>query len=579
MAALFDVTCCHPRRWSIEDDDEETIIIKEHDTTLQIIRNADNSEPTKSVEEVATESKRRIKEEREALGWTLDSSVRGVVIMGTAVFVSSELLRLAKEAAGCSDEPEEICEGRVYGMKPTSILTNIMAIVGLLSAVLMPLIGSIIDHTTYRRAVGRISGGLMTLFILIQVLLLPKHWFAASIVQIFVAFSYMVHLTVVYAYLPELTTSSERLVHYTSQFIAAQYASSVLFLIFMVAMLSVAPNQLLDHYASVDFSQSLIVVVCILFLGYAWTFLFRKRPASQHVPEGTNLLTAGIYKILQSSRTIMLHHSAIKWFLISVAFTEAATYTFSTIAITYMTDQLNFTSRENGICILILLLFGVPGTRIAAHLNKVNPIWSLQACLIVWIVTTVLAAITMKDEGHQGLAYIFAMFWGLCLGWIHPTEKTLYCTIIPRGQEAELMGSYICASQILAWMPSLVFSIMNEAGISMRVGFSSLTLYFIASFFILFMVGDYEAAVKHARSFDRTKPFLTDRDSTSDHHQPNNPRKRSEVDFVMLSDYEEAMAHRQSIYTSSDSDTSSTFPDSQCQLGCNQPMPLTSIDL
>ena len=562
MAALFDIACCPGPTipWIYEDDDEQDTILKRIDDTYN---NHKDSSTAPSPEDAA-EARRRDKEEKEAFGWILDSSVRGVVIMGTAVFVSSELLRLAKDAAGC-DGSSDVCEGRVYGMKPTSLLTNIMAVVGLISAFLMPLIGSIIDHTTYRRAVGRISGGLMTFFILVQVLLLPNHWFAASIMQVLVAFSYMVHLTVVYAYLPELTHNAERLVHYTAHFIAAQYSSSVLFLVLMVAILSVAPQ---DHYASVDFSQSLIVVVCFLFLGYAWTFLFRKRPASQHVPEGTNLLTAGFYKVFQTSRTIVHYHSAIKWFLVSVAFTEAATYTFSTIAITYMTDQLNFTSRENGICILILLLFGVPGTRVAAYMNKINPIWSLQACLLLWIGTTSLAALTLKDPGQQNLAYVFAMFWGLCLGWIHPTEKTLYCTIIPRGQEAELMGTYICASQTLAWMPSLVFSVMNEAGISMRIGFSSLTLYFIASFFLMFLVGDYKDAVAHAREFDHTKPRPIDSDSEDENYQPrhdhHHPRKPSEVDFVILSDYEEAIAHRQSLSVASDSDASSVFAVPQC---------------
>jgi hypothetical protein len=41
------------------------------------------------------------KENDEVLGWTLDASAREVTVMGTAVFVSSDLLRLAKEAAGC----------------------------------------------------------------------------------------------------------------------------------------------------------------------------------------------------------------------------------------------------------------------------------------------------------------------------------------------------------------------------------------------------------------------------------------------------------------------------------------------
>lgn len=443
-------------------------------------------------------------EDDEVLGWTLDASARGVAVMGTAVFVSSDLLRLAKEAT-CEEFDEDMweteCSERVFGIRPSSILTDIVMVVGLLSAFMMPLVGSIIDHTPYRRAVGSFSAVAMCVFILIQMLVMEDHWFVAAVLQIFVAFTYTVHLCAVYAYLPELTSHHEKLAQYTARFSAAQYVGSVSFLVIMVGVLSVINRN--DRFNSSTLSQSVVLCICCTCFGYAWTILFRPRPASQHVPEKKSLVSAGFWKIYKTAQTILLHHSAIKWFLVSAAFTEAATTTFSTIAITYMTEQLGFSSRENGIAILVLLVFGVPGTRIAAWLNSaINPIRSLQTCLIFWVLSVVAAAVFLYEPGQQGLAYFFAMFWGLAIGWVYPTEKTLYVTIIPRGQEAELMGTYICACQMLSWLPPLIFSIMNEMGFSMRTGLFTLTFYFLASFCILFFVGDYKDAVAHAREID-----------------------------------------------------------------------------
>jgi MFS-type transporter involved in bile tolerance (Atg22 family) len=144
------------------------------------------------------------REDDEVLGWTLDATARGVAVIGTAVFVSSDLLRLAKEAAGCYQyeemaQQEEECQGRVYGMRPSSILADIVMVVGLLSAILMPLIGSIIDHTKYRRAVGSYSAAFMSIMILVQMLIMDDLWFGAAVLQIFVAFSYTVHLCATYA--------------------------------------------------------------------------------------------------------------------------------------------------------------------------------------------------------------------------------------------------------------------------------------------------------------------------------------------------------------------------------------------
>lgn len=84
-------------------------------------------------------------------------------------------------------------------MRPSSILADIVMVVGLLSAVLMPLIGSIIDHTEYRRAVGSFSAAFMCVMILAQMLIMEDLWFLAAVLQIFVAFSYTVHLCATYA--------------------------------------------------------------------------------------------------------------------------------------------------------------------------------------------------------------------------------------------------------------------------------------------------------------------------------------------------------------------------------------------
>jgi len=101
------------------------------------------------------------------------------------------------------------------------------------------------------------------------------------------------------------------------------------------------------------------------------------------------------------------------------------------------------------------------------------------------------------------MAYGFAMLWGILIGWVYPTEKTLYVTIIPRGQEAELMGTYICCGQILSWLPPLIFSVMNEMEFSMRIGISTLSIYFFTSLCVLFSVGDYDEAVLHAKQIDK----------------------------------------------------------------------------
>jgi hypothetical protein len=114
-----------------------------------------------------------------------------VVTIGTAVFVSSEILKLAKEAAGCGTEidgetwAELGCNNRVYGLKSSSTLTNVIVMEKIVMAVVVPFIGFIIYHTNHRSAVGSISAVALAVMILLQMHMLktfvlgrhlPKHY-------------------------------------------------------------------------------------------------------------------------------------------------------------------------------------------------------------------------------------------------------------------------------------------------------------------------------------------------------------------------------------------------------------------
>ena len=96
------------------------------------------------------------------------------------------------------------------------------------------------------------------------------------------------------------------------------------------------------------------------------------------------------------------------------------------------------------------------------------------------------------------LCYIFGGCWGMCLGWLQPQNTSSYVPVIPRNQEAEMMGLYLLACQIFSWLPPTVFTVMNELQWSMYYGLGSLSIYFLISFVCLYMVGDYRSVVHTA---------------------------------------------------------------------------------
>jgi hypothetical protein len=99
--------------------------------------------------------------------------------------------------------------------------------------------------------------------------------------------------------------------------------------------------------------------------------------------------------------------------------------------------------------------------------------------------------VVLRGPQDVVLCYIFGGCWGMCLGWLQPQNTSSYVPVIPRNQEAEMMGLYLLACQMFSWLPPTVFTVMNELHLPMYYGLGTLSIYFLISFLCLCMVGDY----------------------------------------------------------------------------------------
>lgn len=56
------------------------------------------------------------------------------------------------------------------------------------------------------------------------------------------------------------------------------------------------------------------------------------------------------------------------------------------------------------------------------------------------------------------------------------------------------MGFFLFSGQCLTWIPPLVFTAINESGVSQRVGVAALDVFFILAIIFYLLVGGYEGA-------------------------------------------------------------------------------------
>ena len=440
----------------------------------------------------------------EAFGWAIDSVARSVQLIGAGAFLATALLKLAKESVGCETEipegenkPPE-CNERVYGLfRPSSLLTTYTMIVGVVSAALLPFMGAIVDYTPYRLQAGRWLSVVFCVMLFPQIFLNDNTWFAVALLQIGVAFSGWAQTMVTYAYLPELSGSQKRLNEYTQSFTIISFTSMLLYLTLIVG---VSYSLDLGDVDTARVGQTVSFVISCALLYVSWFRLFKARPAAHSLPEGTTLWTAGFVQVYRTVKRISRSYKSLMWFYLSVAFIDAGVNSLVTITITYLTDTLLFTSEENGITIICVLLGSIPGGLIAGKSShwKLNPIQSSILATSILLLNTIAAASFLHGPGQQLETYLIAGIWGLGSGWKWTIDRLLASTLIPMGQDAELMGLYLFSGQILTWLPPLLFTILNELGVSQQVGIGSMFFWFLLGLAALCMMGDYRSAVIEA---------------------------------------------------------------------------------
>jgi hypothetical protein len=133
---------------------------------------------------------------------------RGAVVMSN-IFLASSFIFLASEQAGCLNEEEDEvlddCDERVYGFKPSSFISNIAIISGVLSALFMPLFGAMIDYTSHRRTVGAVSALCVMLIQAAQIGTVSATWLVMALLQALSGFLYQIQVLAAYAFLPEIS--------------------------------------------------------------------------------------------------------------------------------------------------------------------------------------------------------------------------------------------------------------------------------------------------------------------------------------------------------------------------------------
>ncbi len=74
----------------------------------------------------------------------------------------------------------------------------------------------------------------------------------------------------------------------------------------------------------------------------------------------------------------------------------------------------------------------------------------------------------------------------------------MFSLILPQGRDAELTGFYIYCSQILSFLPPLVFTMLVDAGVSLNWSLMSIIIFFIIAVGFLCLMPQWEVVLKES---------------------------------------------------------------------------------
>lgn len=288
----------------------------------------------------------------------------------------------------------------------------------------------------------------------------------------------------------------------TSKFTITQFSSQATFLLLITALSIIFD---LGDVVAAQMSQAINSVWISICFYFGWR-LMEAVPARRVLPEGTSLFTQGFLQTAKTVRDInKFYKKGTRWYFLALTFAEAGVNAFTVVAVVFLGEELGLSFIEIGIFFFVSLVFSIPGSFLGAYVTKnTDPKRSYRLSMMMLFLWSSIGAIILEYL-PPSMAYVWGCGIGLCLGWYYPTENLFFSMCLPKGQEAELAGFFVYCSQILGWLPPLIFSFIVEAEVSQTYGVVAVSTFLVIASGIVSMAAPWSEILEDVGRMPKTE--------------------------------------------------------------------------
>lgn len=474
----------------------------------------------------------------EGRGFVYVCASRGTTTIYVSLFASVALNAFALSVSNCDGE---IFDGAI---KASSLVSSLGVVEGVLNAILSPFLGSIADLTPHRKPGIGLTITLFLVLNVVQALLFLSEdsdkldpdddtgteylrrplWqsdvalMILCIIIIIQVVSYEIAALLTQSYSSELSRDDLEV----TRFVGLGYTmlnSMQLFLAVVVTAISFAADLGSLQQGTVGGFIAFAIALTWFLPGY------RMLGSRTTVNKEFDRTCCGLKHVWTTVKEIFTQYTQLALFLVSWVLGSAAVSSIAVLSTSYLQFHLGYDGTLTSAILALALLFSVPGSLIAHYLTR----WySLKAIYIMVLiiygisfivgpallvaesvpVNDVNSTITKtqygfcdtvilgdSDETQQEtesyilyVLIVITIIWGLGLGSLYVISNSLFAALIPGGKESSYFGIKVLFAKLLTWLPSLLFTTINEKFDNLRWAIVPLGPLFLLAAVVAFFI-------------------------------------------------------------------------------------------
>jgi len=425
---------------------------------------------------------------REQIGWCFydwaNSAFSTTVV---TVFLGPYLTTVAKAAADAN--------GFVYplGIKVNagSFFPYVVSVSVLLQVIFLPIMGAIADYSHRKNQMLALFAYLGAFVTMGMFFLKGTHYLLGGLLFIIANLSFGVSVVFYNAFLPEIADPEER-DSVSSLGWAMGYLGDGLLL---------AMNLLLFFKADAfGLTTSQAIRINLASAGIWWAVFtliplatLRRRQPIKSLPQGENYLSVG-FKQLRKTLSKARDYPQTLLFLVAYLFYNDGIQTVITLSSEFGQEELGLPISTLTAVILMVQFVAFLGSILFNYISKaVGTKRAIMISLLIWTGALVYAYGFLRTSLHF---FILGAVIAIVLGGSQALSRSVFSSMIPKGQEAEYFSLYEVSDRGTSWLGPLLFGLALQFTGSYRIAILSLVIFFIVGLALLTRVNIRKAALE-----------------------------------------------------------------------------------